>query len=87
LGQKLAVWFGHPQRKHLALDRRLSKTSVETHGAGGKPDDCPPPPDLPYLFNLEWPDFSPVVIAGSEMDGWQPRLPPLWDVSIGCFCC
>ena len=69
MGQNLALWFGDLQYKHLALDRRLSKTSVETHGAGGKPDDCPPPPDLPYLFDPEWPDLLPGVFAGSEMDG------------------
>jgi len=70
LGQKLPIWFGDPHRKHLPVERRLSKISVETHGAGGKPDDCPPPPDEPCLFDPNWPDLPPpVVSAGSEMDG------------------
>jgi len=67
----LAFWFEDLHRKHLPVERRPSKISVETHVAGGKPDDCPPPPDLPCLFDPDWPDLPlPVVSAGSEMDGW-----------------
>jgi len=70
LGQKLALWFGDLHRKHLPVERRISKISVETHCAGGKPDDCPPPPDLLCLFVPDWPDLPALVVsAGSEMDG------------------
>ena len=70
LGQKLALWFGDPHRKQLPVARRISKFSVGTHGAGGKPDNCPPPHDLPWMFVPDWPDLPlPVVSAGSEMDG------------------
>ena len=69
LGQKLALWFGDPYRRYLPVVRRLSKISIETHGAGGRPDYCLPPPDLLCLFDPDWPDLPPVVSAGSEMDG------------------
>ena len=69
LGQKLGLWFRDPHRKHLPVERRPSKISVETHAAGGKPDDCHPPHDLPCLFHPNWPDLPPVVSAGSQMDG------------------
>jgi len=69
LGQKLALWFGDQHRKHLLVECRPSKISIETHGAGSKPEYCSPPPDLPYLFDPDWPDLPPVVSAGSEMDG------------------
>jgi hypothetical protein len=64
------LWFGDPHRKHLPVERGPSKNSIETHGAGGKADDCPPPPDLPSLFDSDWLDLlPPVVLAGAEMDG------------------
>jgi len=87
LRQKLAVCFGDPHCKYSLVERRPTKISVETHGAGGKPDDCPPSPDLPCLFDPVLPELAPVVSAGSELDGRSPRLPTLEDESVGCFCC
>jgi len=69
LGQKLALWFRDLHHDHLPAERLPWKISVETYGAGNKPDDCPPPPVLPCLFDPDWPDWTPVVSAGSEMDG------------------
>jgi hypothetical protein len=41
---------------------------VGTHGAGDQPDDCPPLPELPCLFDPEWPDLPwKVVLAYSVM--------------------
>jgi hypothetical protein len=51
LGQKLGSLFGDPHRKDLPVEHWPSKISVKTHGAGGKPDNCPPLPDLPCLFD------------------------------------
>jgi len=56
LGQKLASRFGDLHHNHLPVEPRPSNISVETHGAGGKPDNCPPPPDLPCLFDPAWPE-------------------------------
>jgi len=50
LGQKLGMCVGDPHPKHFPVERRPSNMSVETHGAGGKPADCPQPPDLPCSF-------------------------------------
>jgi len=87
LGQKLALFFEYPHCKHLPVELWTSKTSVETYGTGGKPDNCPPLSDF-CLFNPDWPDLlPPVVLAGSEMDGRWPCLPPLQDESVGCFYC
>jgi len=69
VGQKLAVWFADPHCQHLPVERRLSKNSVETHGVGSKPDDCPPPPDLPCLFissNSTFYQKHPGVLDGSD---------------------
>jgi len=67
LGQIVALWFGDPHCKHLPIELRLSKMSVEIHSAGVEPDNCPPPPDLPCFFDPAWPDWLPVMLAGSEM--------------------
>ena len=69
LGQKLTFWFADPHREHLPVEHRPSKISVETHGAGSKPHDCALPPELPCLYDPDWPDLLPVVSASSEMDG------------------
>ena len=43
--------------------------SVESDGAGDMSDHSAPTPDLPCLFDPNWPDVPPpVVSAGSEMD-------------------
>jgi hypothetical protein len=69
--QKLALWFRDQHRKHLPVECRLSKLSVETYGAGGTPDNCPAPPDLLCLYDPDWPELPPpVVSAGSDMHGW-----------------
>jgi hypothetical protein len=79
------LFFEYPHCKHLPVELWTSKTSVETYGTGGKPDNCPPLSDF-CLFNPDWPDLlPPVVLAGSEMDGRWPCLPPLQDESVGCF--
>jgi hypothetical protein len=69
LGKKLGLWFGDPHCRHLPVERRPLKISVETHGVGGKPDVYPPAPHLLCLIDPDWPDLPPVVTAGSEMDG------------------
>jgi len=70
LGQPLAVWFRDLHRKHLPVERRHSKISVDTHAAGGKAEICPPHRDLRCLFDPDWPDLPPqVVSSGAERDG------------------
>jgi len=64
------VWLWDLRSEHLLIERRLWNISVETDGAGGKPDHCPPPPDLPCLLDPYWPDLPPPGVAvASEMDG------------------
>jgi len=64
------LWFGDLHHKHWREEPRLLKISVETHGAGGKPDDGPPVPDLACWFDLDWLDVPPIVLTSTEMDGW-----------------
>jgi hypothetical protein len=54
---------------HLSVQLWLWKISFETHVAGGKPDDFPPPPASRFLFDSDWPDLPPVVLDDSGMDG------------------
>jgi len=70
LGQKLALWFGDQDRKHLPVGCWLSKICFVTHSVSGKPDDWLPAPDLLCQFDSERPGLPPPVLsAASEIDG------------------
>ena len=61
------MWLRVLHPKDLPVEHRSLKFSVETHGAGSKPEVCPSLPDLPCLCDPNWSVLPWVVLAGTEM--------------------
>ena len=75
------MWFVDLRQTHMPVLRQLLTVSVDSRGAGGTPNECPPPPDLLSLFDRDRPGLSPKVLSAGSVIYGQRLICCLWEMS------
>jgi hypothetical protein len=74
LGQKLALLFGDPHRKHLPVKGLILNMFIQIHGISARPENNPLLPALLCFFGHDWLDLPLPLSTGSVSDGQEQCL-------------